>query len=71
MPSHWFGGAAAASPMPHRAAMTAALADMLRISPERFSIKAPTNEKLGFIGRKEGIAAIATASVIYPGEVPE
>ena len=51
--------------------MTAALADMLRISPERISIKATTNEKLGFIGRKEGIAAIATASVIYPGEVPE
>ena len=56
---------------PHRAAMTAALADMLKISPERISIKATTNEKLGFIGRKEGIAAIATASVIYPGEVPE
>lgn len=56
---------------PHRAAMTAALADMLKISPDRISIKATTNEKLGFIGREEGIAAIATASVIYPGEVPE
>ncbi len=56
---------------PHRASMTAALAEMLRISPDRISIKATTNEKLGFIGRREGIAAIATASVIYPGEVPE
>lgn len=56
---------------PHREAMTSALAEMLRISPERISIKATTNEKLGFIGRQEGIAAIATASVIYPGEVPE
>jgi len=56
---------------PHRAAMTAELADMLRIAPERISIKATTNEKLGFIGREEGIAAIATASVVYPGELPE
>jgi 2-C-methyl-D-erythritol 4-phosphate cytidylyltransferase/2-C-methyl-D-erythritol 2,4-cyclodiphosphate synthase len=56
---------------PHRTAMTAVLADMLKISADRISIKATTNEKLGFIGRKEGIAAIATASVIYPGEVPE
>ncbi|WP_269929461.1 bifunctional 2-C-methyl-D-erythritol 4-phosphate cytidylyltransferase/2-C-methyl-D-erythritol 2,4-cyclodiphosphate synthase [Aminobacter sp. HY435] len=56
---------------PHRAAMTAALSDMLRISPERISIKATTNEKLGFVGREEGIAAIATASVVYPGELPE
>lgn len=56
---------------PHRPAMTAALAAMLRIAPERISIKATTNEKLGFIGREEGIAAIATASVVYPGELPE
>lgn len=56
---------------PHRAAMTAELSDMLRIAPERISIKATTNEKLGFVGREEGIAAIATASVVYPGELPE
>ncbi|AQS41430.1 MAG: Bifunctional enzyme IspD/IspF [Candidatus Tokpelaia hoelldobleri] len=55
---------------PHRAAMTAALQDMLGIQPERISIKATTNEQLGFIGRGEGISAIATATVIYPGEVP-
>lgn len=55
---------------PHRSAMTAAIAAMLGISNDRISIKATTNEKLGFIGREEGIAAIATANVIYPGEVP-
>ena len=56
---------------PHREAMTAALAAMLGISSERISIKATTNERLGFVGRQEGIAAIATASVVFPGEVPE
>ena len=56
---------------PHRAAMTAALSKMLGIAPERVSIKATTNEQMGFIGREEGIAAIATASVVYPGSVPE
>ncbi|MER2537081.1 MAG: bifunctional 2-C-methyl-D-erythritol 4-phosphate cytidylyltransferase/2-C-methyl-D-erythritol 2,4-cyclodiphosphate synthase [Rhizobiaceae bacterium] len=55
---------------PHRAAMTAALAAMLNMSADRISIKATTNEKLGFIGREEGIAAIATATVVFPGEVP-
>ncbi|MEP6565812.1 MAG: bifunctional 2-C-methyl-D-erythritol 4-phosphate cytidylyltransferase/2-C-methyl-D-erythritol 2,4-cyclodiphosphate synthase [Mesorhizobium sp.] len=55
---------------PHREAMTAALSAMLGISSDRISIKATTNEKLGFVGREEGIAAIATASVVFPGEVP-
>ncbi len=56
---------------PHREAMTKSLCDMLAIAPDRVSVKATTNEKLGFVGRREGIAAIATATVIYPGEVPE
>lgn len=56
---------------PHRQAMVQALADMLGISADRCSVKATTNESLGFIGRREGIAAIATASVVYPGGLPE
>ncbi|QPC93150.1 bifunctional 2-C-methyl-D-erythritol 4-phosphate cytidylyltransferase/2-C-methyl-D-erythritol 2,4-cyclodiphosphate synthase [Mesorhizobium sp. INR15] len=56
---------------PHREAMTVTLSEMLGISRDRISIKATTNEKLGFVGREEGIAAIATASVAFPGEIPE
>ena len=56
---------------PHRTAMVAAMADMLGIAPQRISVKATTNERLGFVGREEGIAAIATASVVYPGSLAE
>jgi 2-C-methyl-D-erythritol 4-phosphate cytidylyltransferase/2-C-methyl-D-erythritol 2,4-cyclodiphosphate synthase len=55
---------------PHRPAMMEAMANMLGISHDRVSVKATTNEKMGFVGRGEGIAAIVTATVIYPGEVP-
>lgn len=54
---------------PHREAMRQAMADMTGLSLERVSVKATTNEQLGFLGRREGIAAIATASVVY-GETP-
>ncbi|NMG38477.1 bifunctional 2-C-methyl-D-erythritol 4-phosphate cytidylyltransferase/2-C-methyl-D-erythritol 2,4-cyclodiphosphate synthase [Chelativorans sp. ZYF759] len=56
---------------PHREKMVAAMAAMLGIAPDRVSVKATTNEGLGFLGRQEGIAAIATASVAYPGSLPE
>ncbi|MBX9452079.1 MAG: bifunctional 2-C-methyl-D-erythritol 4-phosphate cytidylyltransferase/2-C-methyl-D-erythritol 2,4-cyclodiphosphate synthase [Mesorhizobium sp.] len=56
---------------PHRVAMTEALSSMLGISADRVSVKATTNERLGFVGREEGIAAIATATVVYPGGLPE
>lgn len=56
---------------PNRPAMIESLSEMLGIAPERISVKGTTNEKLGFIGRGEGIAAIVTTTVIYPGEVPE
>jgi 2-C-methyl-D-erythritol 4-phosphate cytidylyltransferase / 2-C-methyl-D-erythritol 2,4-cyclodiphosphate synthase len=45
---------------PHRAAMAAILAQDLGVQPALINIKATTTEKLGFIGRKEGLAAMAT-----------
>jgi 2-C-methyl-D-erythritol 4-phosphate cytidylyltransferase / 2-C-methyl-D-erythritol 2,4-cyclodiphosphate synthase len=54
---------------PHREAMTALLSEVLGITPNRISIKATTNERMGFVGREEGIAALATVSVVYPGEL--
>ena len=50
---------------PHRESMRKMLADMLGIDLERCSVKATTNETIGFVGRREGIAAIATATVAY------
>ncbi len=51
---------------PHRAAMTARVADILGITPGRVGIKATTTEALGFTGRGEGIAAQAVATVCVP-----
>ncbi|WP_176083038.1 bifunctional 2-C-methyl-D-erythritol 4-phosphate cytidylyltransferase/2-C-methyl-D-erythritol 2,4-cyclodiphosphate synthase [Martelella sp. HB161492] len=50
---------------PHRLAMRENIAQCLGIALERASVKATTNETIGFVGRREGIAAIATASVHY------
>ena len=43
--------------------MKAALAPILKISEEDISIKATTNEKLGYIGREEGAAAYAVVLI--------
>lgn len=51
---------------PHLAAMKAALSPVLGIPERRVGIKATTNEKMGFLGRREGIAAMAVASVEMP-----
>jgi 2-C-methyl-D-erythritol 4-phosphate cytidylyltransferase/2-C-methyl-D-erythritol 2,4-cyclodiphosphate synthase len=44
----------------HRSAMSANLAADLGVPAERINIKATTTERLGFIGRKEGLAALAS-----------
>jgi len=49
---------------PHQEAMKAALSDIMTLSADRISVKATTSEKLGFTGRGEGIASIATATLI-------
>jgi 2-C-methyl-D-erythritol 4-phosphate cytidylyltransferase/2-C-methyl-D-erythritol 2,4-cyclodiphosphate synthase len=51
---------------PHRAAMTARIADILALAPTRVSVKATTTERLGFTGRGEGIAAQAVATIRLP-----
>ncbi|MCV2870010.1 bifunctional 2-C-methyl-D-erythritol 4-phosphate cytidylyltransferase/2-C-methyl-D-erythritol 2,4-cyclodiphosphate synthase [Defluviimonas sp. WL0002] len=49
---------------PHSAKMQAELARIIGIEAERISVKATTSERLGFTGRKEGIAALATATLV-------
>ena len=44
--------------------MQARLAQIMDVDPSRISVKATTSERLGFTGRREGIAAIATAALI-------
>jgi 2-C-methyl-D-erythritol 2,4-cyclodiphosphate synthase len=51
---------------PHLAAMKSNIAAALGVEPRRVGIKATTNEHMGFVGREEGIAAMAVASVDLP-----
>ncbi len=51
---------------PHRDAIRAELSDMLGIGVDRIAVKATTTERLGFTGRREGLAALATATVLLP-----
>jgi len=51
---------------PHRPAIRARIAELLGLQEADVSVKATTTEKLGFTGRREGIAAQAAASVRLP-----
>ena len=48
---------------PHVAAMRERLADALSISPDNVSVKGKTNERMGWVGRGEGIAGMAVALI--------
>ncbi|HYN81159.1 MAG TPA: 2-C-methyl-D-erythritol 2,4-cyclodiphosphate synthase [Gemmatimonadaceae bacterium] len=53
---------------PHRAAIQESLSGALSISPSEISLKAKTNEGMGWIGRGEGLACIAVATVATVAE---
>lgn len=50
---------------PYKDSMRMRIAEILQIAPVRVNIKATTTEKLGFVGRKEGVAVEAAATVQY------
>lgn len=53
---------------PHVSAMREVIGTACKISPSRVAIKATTSEQLGFVGREEGIVAMATANIELPRE---
>lgn len=48
---------------PHIPAMQSCMADVMGVDPDQISIKATTSEKVGFVGRKEGMAVYATVLI--------
>ncbi len=55
---------------PHAAAMRARVAEIAGVPVSRVSVKATTTERLGFTGREEGVAALASATVRLPDASP-
>ena len=53
--------------LPHAAAMRASLAEIMEIEESRISIKATTMERMGFVGREEGMGCMANVSSQVPG----
>lgn len=51
---------------PHAQAMMTRMADIMGLRIDQISVKATTSERLGFTGREEGIASIATATLVKP-----
>ncbi len=51
---------------PHKATMRERLAGALGVAPGRVNVKATTGEGMGFVGRREGIAALAVATLADP-----
>lgn len=51
---------------PHRDAIRASIAEIVKLPLDRVAVKATTSEKLGFTGREEGIATLAIATVRLP-----
>jgi 2-C-methyl-D-erythritol 4-phosphate cytidylyltransferase/2-C-methyl-D-erythritol 2,4-cyclodiphosphate synthase len=56
---------------PHREAMRARIAEICGIDIGRVAVKATTSEGLGFTGRREGIAAMAMATIRLPLAGPQ
>ena len=51
---------------PHRDDMRARIGEIAGVETGRVSVKATTNERTGFVGREEGMVALATATVVFP-----
>ena len=50
---------------PHKLDIKFSMAKLLNIEPQFINIKATTSEKMGFVGRKEGLTVLSTANLKY------